>query len=185
VWVNVTVSLVSKPDGKPDYLVSVVEDISDRVMAQAELRANHEALEAKNIALREVVAQIDAEKRELHQTIRSNIERTVKPIILRLRKGVGKQDLQLIEQLENNLEQIVSPMTRHLETEFSALSPRELEICSLIRNGMTSKEIADSLHLSQETVNKFRHFIRKKLGITNEEVNLRSYLRLMDKQYPK
>jgi len=38
VWINLTVSLVRKPDGTPDYFISVVEDIDAR--KQAELRSD-------------------------------------------------------------------------------------------------------------------------------------------------
>ncbi len=37
VWVNLSVALVGKPDGSPDYFISVVEDISARKQAQADL----------------------------------------------------------------------------------------------------------------------------------------------------
>jgi len=42
VWVNLTVSLVRKPDGEPDFFVSVVEDISAR--RAAEFDAEQDAL---------------------------------------------------------------------------------------------------------------------------------------------
>jgi len=38
VWVHLTVSLVLKDDGTPDYFISVVEDISERKRAEAALR---------------------------------------------------------------------------------------------------------------------------------------------------
>ncbi len=38
VWVNITASLVRKPDGEPKYFISVVEDISDRKRAETELK---------------------------------------------------------------------------------------------------------------------------------------------------
>ena len=38
VWANLTVSLVRKADGTPDYFISVVQDISKRKLAEDELR---------------------------------------------------------------------------------------------------------------------------------------------------
>jgi DNA-binding NarL/FixJ family response regulator len=49
--------------------------------------------------------------------------------------------------------------------EASALTPRETEICDLIRNGMRNKEIAEVLGISeQDTKNRLRR-IYDKLGV--------------------
>ncbi|MDX9707431.1 MAG: PAS domain S-box protein, partial [Azospira sp.] len=45
VWINLTVALVWKPDGAPDYFISVIEDISARKAAEMELRRRNEELE--------------------------------------------------------------------------------------------------------------------------------------------
>ncbi len=44
VWGNLTVSLVRKADGSPDYFVSVIEDISARKRAEEKLREREERL---------------------------------------------------------------------------------------------------------------------------------------------
>jgi PAS domain S-box-containing protein len=44
VWVNLTVSLVRKADGAPDYFVSLIEDISARKRAEEKLREREERL---------------------------------------------------------------------------------------------------------------------------------------------
>src|SRR5215510_12654605 len=44
VWVNLTVSLVRKADGAPDYFVSLIEDISARKLAEEKLREREERL---------------------------------------------------------------------------------------------------------------------------------------------
>jgi len=44
VWVNLTVSLVRKPDGAPDYFISLIEDISARKLAEEKLREREERL---------------------------------------------------------------------------------------------------------------------------------------------
>ncbi len=59
---------------------------------------------------------------------------------------------------------------------YPKLSPREREICNLIKGGATSKEIAASLSISLATVRKHRELIRRKLGLTNKDINLLSYL---------
>lgn len=49
----------------------------------------------------------------------------------------------------------------------AALSPREAEVLSLLREGMSNREIADSLFLSQATVKSHLHHIYAKLGVRN------------------
>lgn len=51
VWVNLTVALVWRPDGRPDYFISVVEDIQRRKEAEAALKASEATLkEAQRLA---------------------------------------------------------------------------------------------------------------------------------------
>jgi len=42
----------------------------------------------------------------------------------------------------------------------------------MIKNGLTSKEMADLLNISPQTIEKHRAHIRKKLGIVNKKLNL-------------
>ena len=44
VWINLTVSLVRKSDGKPDYFISVIEDISDRKELESSLKKSFQRL---------------------------------------------------------------------------------------------------------------------------------------------
>lgn len=44
IWVNLTVALVLKPDGTPDYFISVIENIQERKEAEAALKESTEAL---------------------------------------------------------------------------------------------------------------------------------------------
>src|SRR5262245_40750221 len=45
VWANLTVSLMRKADGSPDYFISIVEDISARKWAEEKLRESQEMLQ--------------------------------------------------------------------------------------------------------------------------------------------
>jgi len=56
------------------------------------------------------------------------------------------------------------------------LTPREIEVCDLIREGLPSKKIARALSISLKTVEKHRDNIRKKLGIANRRINLTPFL---------
>mgnify|MGYP001407047108 CR=1 FL=1 len=47
------------------------------------------------------------------------------------------------------------------------LSPRELEVVQLLKEGLTSKEVADRLYVSKRTVDFHCANINAKLGIKN------------------
>ncbi|MBU0985131.1 MAG: PAS domain S-box protein [candidate division Zixibacteria bacterium] len=174
LWYDHVFYPIVDSEGRVTTVAAIARDITHR-------RQVEEALTEKNLALREVLRQIENEKQEVHKAIQSNLERTIMPVIRMMQSRMGKEESLLLQQLQNNLSDIVSPFIRNLEREYTRLTPRELEVCSLIRSGMTSKEIAGALNLSIETINKFRHLIRKKLNITNANVNLGSFLRLRGK----
>ena len=56
------------------------------------------------------------------------------------------------------------------------MTPKELKIANLIRQGRTSKEICEILGSSEKVIAFHRQNIRKKLGLLNKKVNLKSYL---------
>jgi two-component system invasion response regulator UvrY len=53
------------------------------------------------------------------------------------------------------------------EPDVKHLSLREIEIIKLIKEGLSSKEIADRLHISARTIEVHRHNILKKLKLKN------------------
>ncbi len=81
--------------------------------------------------------------------------------------------------VRQNLEDSTSSFTRKIIEDRVRLSPRELEICNLIKNGLANKEIAALLQISLETVERHRHNVRRKLRIDNEKVNLATFLRAL------
>jgi DNA-binding CsgD family transcriptional regulator len=145
--------------------------------SQGLLRAEREALKQKNIALSEVLHQIEAEKNNIKHQISTNVQRILLPTLAKLRRRGNVIEKQYLNLLENNLREITSPFLDTFAHKYSMLSPRELEVCDLVRNGLSSKEIADLLYISILTVHRHREFIRKKIGIINKKINLESYLK--------
>jgi DNA-binding CsgD family transcriptional regulator/putative methionine-R-sulfoxide reductase with GAF domain len=176
------------PDEKEEKFLGAVANVlagiikrrqaEETMMETAEeLRIEREALERKNIALGEIMERVESEKNSLKQQMVTNVEQAVIPTLLRLKKTSKPFQERIFEMLEKDLREIVSPFIDNLRRDYAKLSPRELEVSRLIRNGMTSKEIADALNLSLLTVYKYRDLIRKKLGLAKRGTNLRTYLR--------
>ena len=135
-----------------------------------------EQLEKENVAFSHLLSQRKVEIQELEETITTNMERFVKPSLDILKKELAPNDLELVESLIN---EIVYPITRRRSTKIELLTPRELQIATLIKEGKTSKAIANILCITLKTVEYHRANIRRKLGLANDagkKMNLRNYL---------
>jgi PAS domain S-box-containing protein len=144
-----------------------------------ERKKQEQALVDKNIALREVLSQISAEKESIREQIATNIDEAVMPTLRRLKEGVDPDQIAVVKLLARELEEISSPFLELLKSRHPRLTPRETEICRMIKNGLSSKEIAETLGISLTTVHKHRELIRRKLGLSNVDVNLASYLQTL------
>ena len=81
-----------------------------------------------------------------------------------------------IEEHRKVLNNLTSSFGQSINSIRSKLTPREMEVCNMVRNGMVTKDIARLLHIAPHTIEKHRRMARKKLGLTNKGVNLFSYL---------
>jgi PAS domain S-box-containing protein len=140
------------------------------------LEVEQTALREKNVALKELMNQIDSEKNLIKMQIQSNIDRIAIPILRTLQERLASQEKDYLSLLQDCLMDIASPLIRQLESRFVGLTPREIEICNMVKNGLHSKDIARALNTSVLTVLKQRKNIRKKLGIANRGANLTTYL---------
>ena len=106
-----------------------------------------------------------------------NVKKLILPVLEKLKKHDNEElKNHLLDVLEANLNNIVSPFSSRLSSKSLNLTPVELEIANLIREGKTSKEIAGIRNLSSRTVETHRDNIRKKMGLQNSKQNLRTYL---------
>ncbi len=145
--------------------------------SQAMLHEQNIVLEQKNMALKELIDQIEFEKNRIKKNISVNIEKLVVPVISRI-KSLASDDMQkkYSEILEKTILEIYSSFGSKITDINIKLTMKEVEICNLIKNGFSSKEISEILKTSVRTVETHRKNIRKKLNLTNAEVNLTSYL---------
>ena len=78
--------------------------------------------------------------------------------------------------LEKNLQDVLSPFMRDFQSAYKNLTPQEIHIVDMIRNGKSSKDIAKILNASEHTIMTHRNNIRKKLGLVKSKTNLRSHI---------
>ncbi|MCD6163782.1 MAG: PAS domain S-box protein [candidate division Zixibacteria bacterium] len=160
------------------FLQEIVEIVSKKVheiQSLNLLKTERRALQEKNIALREVLAHIEEEKMEIKNLVRDEIDSTLMPALSKMINADGKVN-KIFYNIVHNCLQSLANSSGEIQHIYSKLSPREVEICSMIKNGTISKDIATALNISIATVQKHREIIRKKLGITNKNINLATYL---------
>ena len=166
-----------------DALAERISDTAMHISAELELQEinkqltlERKALQESNAALRAVLARIEEEKQEIHKDIRANIERVIIPILHAMTIDLPKDKRKYAELLRSNLEEITSPFIGRLSRTYLSLTPTEISISNMIKSGMRTKEIAQIRGVSVATINRHREHIRKKLKITNSDINLATYL---------
>ena len=144
---------------------------------EKDLKVKTANLEEVNAALRVLLRRMEEDKREMEDKVKLNVQQMIHPYLERLKAaGLSERQRGHLNKLEANLNEIMSPFTQKLLMEHPRLTPAELQIANLIRQGKSSKEIADDLGLSCRTVETHRRNMRNKLGIKDKKGNLRSHL---------
>ena len=166
-----------------DAVAEQIGTIATRISAELELQETNQqlalerkALQESNTALRTVLARIEQEKQEIHRDIKMNVEKILMPILHALALQLPTAQGKYVEMLQTNLEEITSPFISQLSLSYHSMTPTEIAICNMIRIGMHTKEIAETRGVSEATINHHRENIRRKLKITNQDVNLATFL---------
>jgi PAS domain S-box-containing protein len=172
-------------DGRMGHVWGTGLDVSVLFKAQEELKrskkllaSQKKALEDKNIALKELIAHIELDKRDLKERILANVEQVIMPAVEKMLAENNRGGH--VELLHKSLEDLTSSFGRRISSFKEKLTPREIEVCTMVRNGLSNKDISNMLSISLQTVQKHRRMARKKLGLTNKGINLNSYLNSME-----
>ena len=144
---------------------------------EVELKAQSHHLEEVNTALKVLLKQREDDKKELGENVLSNVKELISPYLERLKKSrLNTNQKMLINILDSNLSNMISPFSSKLSSKFINLTPMEIRVANLVKEGQTNKEIADIMCLSKNTIMFHRYNIRRKLGLKNKKINLRSHL---------
>jgi DNA-binding CsgD family transcriptional regulator len=106
----------------------------------------------------------------------------IAPYLERLKKSrLNTNQETLVNILDSNLNNIISPFISKLSFKFFNLTPMEIKVANLVKEGKTNKEIAELLCLAKNTILFHRYNIRRKLKLRNKKINLRSHLLSYDR----
>jgi len=140
-----------------------------------DLEEKEKIIQYKNIAFQELLKEVEVARKEVESCIHENINQIIMPIVKRckIKGGASRKFLDLIEK---NLQEITTSFGYRVSDKSFNLTPKEIEICNLVKTGLTTKEISRLLNISSLTIDKHRKNIRKKLGLVSKNINLVSFL---------
>jgi DNA-binding CsgD family transcriptional regulator len=119
----------------------------------------------------------DRDLAELEQRMTANIHELVLPYVEKLKNSrIGHREQTLADIVESHLNDIITPFLNRLSSLHLLLTPQEVEVAALVRQGKSSQEIADVLGVSLSTIGFHRKNLRRKLGLHDRSKNLRTYL---------
>ena len=158
------------------YIINI-SDITKQKLLEMEINKLQSNLEETNITLKVLLKRIEKERLLFQENLSTNILCNIEPYLNKLKiTHLDKDQRRAVEILDQNIRDMASPLVYSVMTMNLRLTPSEMQISNFIRQGYSSKEIAELLNISPATIDKHRKNIRKKLGITNKKQNLRSVL---------
>jgi len=193
--VEIRLNLLSP--AQPELMIAMVRDITERKQAEEELeryrmhleemiKIRTEELEIKNITLEELnttlkvlLKQREDDKRDMEERFVMNVKTMVLPFVEQMKKGrlnVGQQSH--LDIIETHLKNIATPLLKNVR-QFN-LTPKESKVAMLVRDGKSTKEIAEILGLAAGSIDIHRKNIRTKLGLKNRKANLQSHLETLE-----
>jgi DNA-binding CsgD family transcriptional regulator len=191
VDVEISVSLIRNSKEQGIGFRGIVRDIGKRKRIEAALQKAHNellevnmelevktsSLEEVNTALKILLEKRNEDKVEIEERLLLNINEMILPYLEKLRKSRSNELQQsYADILESNLKEITSPFYQKMASDYYHLTPKEIQIAGLIKQGKTTKEIAELIQSSPRAIEFHRNNLRKKFGLTNTKTNLMTHL---------
>lgn len=159
-----------------DYNRTILE-LSRR---ERELETKIKTLKEQNQALETLRRSHAAELNELEERTLGGLREGVEPLIAGLKDSALTEEQQAwVSRLEQKLIETAAPFAMHQKPQYRKLSPTEIKVAVLIRQNHTNKQIGQTLGISTRTVEVHRNNIRRKLGLRQRGVNLKTHLQYM------
>ncbi|BCO07978.1 hypothetical protein GF1_03540 [Desulfolithobacter dissulfuricans] len=168
---------VHDDQGRIIGVAGIARDITDRKEMDQRYEQQEKQLQENEALLREILQAQEEDREILEQQLIEGLQHGVLPYLIKLQQTNLEPMARLfVETAMSNVKQILSSHGAELSTGLLRLTPMELKIAELVREGMQTKEIAARLGLSPATVNTHRRNIRKRLGLNKKSTNLHSFL---------
>lgn len=147
------------------------------------IQLQEHTLHEQETALAVLLRQVPRVERRAAEELAENLDALVMPQVARLRaRCAGTELAQEVALLEQRLCEVTSSGAARLARALRGLTARERDVATLVKQGRTSKEISEVLHISPRSVDFHRTNIRRKLGQGRAAGSLQSLL--VELEYP-
>ncbi|MGB3212828.1 MAG: PAS domain S-box protein [Desulforhopalus sp.] len=163
--------------GGEDFLHLIVRNITQQKAMERYLREEKTKAEEMNVTLRNVMKAIDRDKEDFELSIAQKVTTGIIPSLQQLaaEENIEVRDMYM-KILRDQLAGLTGSSGAIRNEDIVRLTKSEVHVCQMIQAGSTSKDIADAMAISIETVQTHRKNIRRKLGLSGKDVNLFAYL---------
>jgi len=155
----------------------MVRDVTKQKELEENLLREKAQLEEMNITLRNVMKNIDQETQELKRALSQKVQTLLLPA---LDKVKGESDNRVrkgyFDIIQDQLIKLSAGVVGEHNAHLLKLTPTEMRICHFIKAGSATKDIAESMCRSLDTIQTHRKNIRKKLDLRGRGVNLSTFL---------
>lgn len=145
-----------------------------------ELGVQSRRLEEQEVALRVLGAQMSRDRDEALKEVSLKIRALIMPLLRDLKETESDPfRIQKLRMLEKHIDQLDIPVISKLPLREQPLTHRELQVALYIKEGYTSKEIADLICVSKRTVDFHRENLRTKFRLDSRGSTLQTFLMAM------
>ncbi len=180
-WIHVLLNGLRGAIDQKIYINGILIDVTKIKTAEEQIKEQSTHLSELNTALKVLLQRRDDDRKMMENRILSNIKIGITPHILKLKQARLNSRLKgHVDIIESSLLDLISPFIHDLSLKYLNLTYTEIQVATFIKEGKSSKEIADLMNVAKSTIDTHRNKIRKKLNLNNKKKNLRSHLLSMD-----
>ncbi|MBS7232216.1 hypothetical protein KHA90_14410 [Flavobacterium psychroterrae] len=107
------------------------------------------------------------------KTVNREMQHAIDIVLKRLEKNLNTD---IWKEFEISFEQVHKSFFDKLTVDYPSLTPKDRRLCALLYLDLTTKEISQITGQSFKSIENARTRLRKKFDLTNEKVNLSTYL---------
>ena len=165
------------PLNERNFFCLIIRDLTEYKTLKELLHQEKSHRREMYVTLRNLMKAFHKERGGLERWISHKIETLMLPALEKIKKETSR-DIRnsYLNIFRDQLISITRGFSKELDGRFLSLTRTEMKICKLIQAGYSSKEIADKMGISFETIQVHRRNIRKKLGLRGRKTNLYAYL---------